>query len=450
MTRSHRSAPPNILIVLTDQQHTNTISAAGCPHVQTPSLDRLVCGGTRISQSYCTHPVCSPSRSSLFTGRMPTETGVWINGVRGGHIIPSIPNMGQWFSQNSDYEVVYAGKWHVPECHTYRIPGFRVISSGLDHRGDVSDTLVSRASEAFLRNRSSSRPFLLVVSLLQPHDICQWLQINTNDQTELRYPQIRAELPELPENWDFDPSEPESHMLLRERTQQSAAGQWGELQWRFYMWNYYRLVEMVDAEIGRILQALDDTNQTDDTLIVFTSDHGEGLAHHRMVRKDFLYDEAVRVPLVFSWPTHIDGGAVDDSHLVSGLDLMPTVCDFAGIEPPAGVKGISLRPLLEHRHVDEWREFVVADVSSRALTTGNPAHTGRMVRSQRYKYVKYYCDTIEQLFDIESDPGETVNLAQEPAYRGVVESHREMLRQWERSLEPAPHTREVSQLWRSV
>jgi choline-sulfatase len=447
-TRPPKKDRPNILFILTDQQHADTIRAAGCPHLQTPALDRLCAEGLRFRESYCSHPICSPSRSTLFTGRMPSETGVWLNGKAGGAVREDIPNLGQWFSGRSDYAAVYAGKWHVPECHTDRIPGFRVICSGTEHMGNVSDPIVARACEAYLREPRGARPFLLVASLIQPHDICQWLHLNIRNPAALRYPPLEAELPALPANFNFDPREPAAVAWLR-GIQQPALGAWTESQWRYYLWHYYRHVEMVDAEIARILQALDETGLADDTLVVLTSDHGEGLAHHQLVRKDFLYEAAAKVPLIARLPGEIPPGAADGEHLVSGLDILPTLCDFAGIPSPALTTARSLRPLLK-RETAPWRSALVVETSARAQSTGDARETGRMLRSQRYKYIRYFNDPQEQLFDLETDPGETQNLAATAGNEAVLAEHRRLLREWERQLEHAPTTMDLRNLWSTI
>ncbi len=127
---------------------------------------------------------------------------------------------------------------------------------------------------------------------------------------------------------------------------------------------------MVDAEIGRILKALDDSRQRDNTLVIFTGDHGEGLGHHRMVRKSTGYDEAAKVPLLISWPGELPKNKVDN-YLVSGLDMMPTICDFAGIKAPSGMKGKSLRTILEGQTVNK-SDFIALEMSS---------NLGQMIRT---------------------------------------------------------------------
>jgi len=379
--QSNRQKPKNILLILTDQQHIDTIAAGGCRNVRTPALDRLKTSGVSFTQSYSTNPVCSPARSCVFTGRTSSETGVFTNGRP---IRSNIPNLGHWFSQQTDYETFYAGKWHLPRTYTNNIPGFKVINTGIGGFGYLCDTVMSRSCEGFLKTRSKSKPFLLIASYMQPHDICEWLRLNMDNPNEMRYPQLAGELPELPDNFEFDENEPGA-IKKRRLGNEPFKGKWNKEQWRYYRWSYYRNIEHLDAEISRILQAIQDCGYSKDTMIVLTSDHGEGLAHHQMVRKNTLYDEAAKVPLLFSWPGHISENITDTTHPVSGLDIMPTLCDYAGIKPPKNIRGSSLRPILEGRPEPD-HNFIVTEVSS---------NTGRMVRTPSFKYITYKDDSVE-------------------------------------------------------
>lgn len=425
--------PRNILIIITDQQHIDTIAAGGCRHVQTPALDRLKSHGLSFSQSYTSNPVCSPARSSIFTGRTSSETGVYVNNLP---IRSDIANLGQWFSQETDYETVYAGKWHIPRGLTYNIPGFTVINTGIGGFGYLCDTLTSRACEGFLRNQPRTRPFLMVASFIQPHDICEWLRLNTYEPDKLLYPEITDELPELPDNFEFDKNEPA--MVSKSRlTRDPFIKGWSKQQWRYYLWSYYRHVEFVDAEIGRVLQAIEEPGYAKDTLIALTADHGEGLAHHQMVRKNTLYDEAAKVPLIFSWPGHILENKTDTNYLVSGLDIMPTLCDYAGISSPEKMRGISLRPLLEGKSTS-GRDFIVTEVSS---------NKGRMIRTEHYKYVTYKDNEVDQLFDMKNDSGETNNLAANSQYASIVAEHKKLLKDWEHRLDVPPNVPNTDAWW---
>jgi len=254
----------------------------------------------------------------------------------------------------------------------------------------------------------------------------------------LRYGELIGELPELPDNFVYDKNEPKNTKQKR-LGNEPFKGSWDKEHWRYYLWSYYRNIEYVDAEIGRVLKALEDCGYAKDTLIVLTSDHGEGLAHHQMVRKNTLYDEAARVPLLFSWPGHISENRTESFHLVSGLDIMPTLCDYAGIKPPKNMRGTSLRSILEGV-VFSWGRTLVTEVSS---------NTGRMVRTPRYKYITYKDDSVEQFFDMRTDPGETKNLAASSQYASVLAEHRKMLRDWESRLD-VPSSIPNANVWRTV
>ena len=406
---------PNFLFIITDQQGLDTLSAFGLKDIHTPNLDRLAGRGVSFLESHSTNPLCSPARSSMFTGRPTLETGVIIN----NRAIPeTMPNMGQWLRREG-YETIYTGKWHVPESYTVHIPGFEVIAGGINGQGGVCDAGVSRACQAYLRNRSAGdKPFLLVASFLQPHDVCQFVGMQGKSK-EMPYIDLVADrLPPMPANHGFDSPEPKK--VGRQRPD------WNEQQWRYYIWNYYRMVEMVDAEIGRILDALDESGLADNTVVIFTSDHGEGRGRHGLVTKNYLYDEAVKVPLIVSAPGQATN-VQDTTHLVSGVDILPTVCDFAGLKNPPKVRGRSLRPLLEGKS-PAWSEFVAAEVQV----------TGRMIRTGQYKYITYEGDPVEQLFDMKADPGETTNLAPDAKHASTLKDHQKLLADWKGGLDILP------------
>lgn len=425
---------PNVLFIITDQQHADTIQAGGCSHIRTPALDSLTRSGCRFAQCYSTNPLCSPARSSMFTGRPTSETGVYRNGrgIRAG-----MPTLGRWLAEHGGYESVYAGKWHLPHTHDRHIDGFKVISSGIGGQGNLGDASTSRACQAFLRNRHRSRPFFLVASFMQPHDICEWLRLNSDRKDRLRYPSLRDDLPPLPANFQYDAREPAAVKSRRAGNEGMRNG-WEDWEWSYYIWSYYRHVEMVDAEIGRVLQALHDTGCTQDTLVIFTADHGEGIACHQTTRKNSLYDEACRVPFIASWPGQVPEDTLDGHSIVSGLDITPTICDYAEVGIPEAVRGRSLRDALEGAPMQGAHDMTVSEVLN---------NSGRMVRTTDYKYVTYRDDPVEQLFDMRRDPGETRNLAADAAFAAEVRSHRKLLYDWERRLDVQPEVPEPD-TWR--
>lgn len=407
---------PNFALITCDQLLFNALSSYGCTSVRTPNIDRLVGQGVSFMGAHSTSPVCSPARSSWLTGRMPVETGVISNNRA---INSSVPTMGTWFRQNG-YETVYTGKHHLPYVYPAQLSGWTIMPNG-EAQGDLADPVTSCNCETYLRTRNGAAPFVLFAGLVQPHDICYYFLLNeTMVPADPPFPQLQGDLPQLPPNNRVIPREPkmlsESHFRARSFT---------DAQWRYYLYCYYRMIEMLDADVGRILDALEDTGHMHDTVIIFTSDHGEGAGRHSLVNKWYPYEESVKTPLVIRCPYQFQQGFRDERHLVSELDIMPTMCDFADIDPPPQMRGRSLRPLLEGRS-PEWRDFVAAEVQL----------VGRMIRTERYKYVKYPNDPVEQLFDMKADPWETENLFEQPRLADTLDAHRRLLREWEATLAP--------------
>jgi arylsulfatase A-like enzyme len=159
----------------------------------------------------------------------------------------------------------------------------------------------------------------------------------------------------------------------------------------------------------------------DNTLVVFTSDHGDMDSAHKLEHKSVLYEESVRVLFIMTYRRMIPEGRVDGTHLVSnGLDLLPTLCDYAGIEAPEGLHGRSLRPLAQGEDIKEWRDFVVTE-----------SQNARMLRTDRFKYCIYDSGRHpEQLIDMKNDPGEMKNLAEIPAFKSVLNRHRQLMKNW--------------------
>ncbi len=425
-SRSAASGPqrPNILFINVDQLGMEPIGAHGCTDVNTPNIDRLAGEGTTFRESHCADPICCPTRASWFTGRMSCEHAVVYNNTP---IRKDLPDLGRWL-RDRGYEAVHSGKWHVPGRS---LPNSFDIVYGEHWDGEYADESVVRAAEAYLRNRTSSDPFFLVVGLLQPHDCCYWAGPYGKPPANQPYPEIMDKLPALPPNFNYEMAEAQlakqqgSHRIGVKG--KSVTEDWSEETWRYYIWSYHRDVEMVDAVVGHMLEALEDSGCADNTIVIFGSDHGEGHGRHHRILKEYLYDEIVKVPLIYSCPGRLPENQQDTGHLVSGVDLVPTVCDFAGIEPPPDQRGRSLRPLLAGNRT-EWREFVAAECFI----------AGRMIRTPQFKYITYKGDPVEQLFDMKNDPWEVENLATESRHSSVIEDHRKLLAEWEATLKPAP------------
>ncbi len=435
---------PNIVFISVDHWNWDACSALGCEYVSTPNLDRLHANGVTFTRSYSADPICGPARSSWMTGRFTSETGQVFNRAE---VHRDLPDLGQILNADG-YLAVHCGKWHVGGRHVS--DSFHTLYVGRENPitasgGEIHDPCTTRAALAFLNAYEDTRPFFLHVAYVNPHDICEYLH-NREDGTiphGVQQGMLReTEVPPLPDNFSFDKRETLVHQVwlrgdspvIHPRIRRAMNG-WSQLQWRYYVWNYYRFVEKVDQEIGAVLDVLEHSPYKNDTLIVFSSDHGEGLARHQTYQKYSMYDESIRVPFTVACLGNglkLRKGSVDDEHMITGVDLLPTVCDYAQARLPY-VSGSSLRPLLVSGRSASWREYAYAESN----------YHGRMIVTRDFKYLTEYrpkahedfvppgpnADALglEQLFDLVNDPGETRNLACESRYSDVLGRHREML-----------------------
>jgi len=421
---------PNVLLIFTDQQTASAMSCAGNRWVNTPHMDALARDGVRFISAYCPAPVCGPSRGALVTGQPPHATGVIYNG---DPLREDLPTIGSAL-RKAGYYTAWTGKWHLPESFLRESKD----THGFHHRplakdvpwaalGDQTDFLTAMDAEFFLRWEAGKqpKPWFLGVSLHNPHDICYHVM-----EKGLEYAN-KDTFPPLPPNFEGDPDEPEALKLRRQNKtyghELAETKDWDRSRWRAYLHTYSHLTTQVDRAVGQVLKALDAGGWKDNTLVIFTSDHGEGCAAHRWASKLSLYEESANVPLVISYPGHLRAGTSES--LASLLDLLPTICDFASASAPAGLPGGSLRPALEGSGPID-REFVVCEL---AADKQRLEIHGRMVRSAGFKYCAFTPgDPSEQLFDMAADPGETRNLAADPSHRQTLQEHRRMLDEWRR------------------
>lgn len=422
---------PNIVLILTDQQSATMLSCTGNAYVNTPTLDSIANCGTRFERAYCTNPVCLPSRFSLLTGLMPSTIG-----LRANHLAGEIPDKIKRQSlghlvKKAGYEAVYAGKKHLPGM-SIEEAGFRTLTD--DERDQLATVTANFVS------MQQDKPFVLVASFINPHDIC-YLAIrdfaqadNEQEQTILAKRQrelatldealqlptgvseddfFATHCPPLPDNFAPQENEPEAigHLLASRPFRQKARAEYSDRQWRMHRWAYKRLTEMVDEQISVLWNALREGPHAENTVVIFTSDHGDMDAAHQLEHKTAFYDEAARIPLIISRVGADEYAGVNREHLVSnGLDIVPTICDLIGISPPITCRGKSLRPLIEGQAPTDWRDAVPLE-----------NEIGRMIVTDKYKYLRFDAGAnAEQLIDLQNDPGEMHNALADSEHQNLL------------------------------
>ena len=410
------------------------MACAGDRVAETPNLDRLAAEGTRFSNAYCTYPLCGPSRMSFMTGRHPHELGLWDNE---GHLGSDIPTFAHAFL-SAGYDTVLSGRMHFvgpDQRHGYaerlvsevaesaylaagwkleRVLGDLVDTPGMSLTGVIKsgpgrtgyhayDEAVTRATTRWLRDRSRGehdRPFLLTVGYTAPH--CPFVA-PPEDFRAYRDRITSSDLP--PPDGNLHPAN------AAKRTR------WGidppppvDAQWRSRV-AYYGLCTFLDRQIGTILTALADSGVTENTIVIYCSDHGEMLGEHGMWWKSTFYDGATRVPLIMSWPGRIPAGHVRVEN-VSLMDIGPTLLDLTDVDALPGASGSGFRQLLTGTDT-AWKDTAIAEHAERGSDV-----VCRMVRTGTWKF-NYYRGMQSELFHMQDDPGEATNLSGRPHYRDL-------------------------------
>ncbi|GHU98369.1 sulfatase [Bacteroidia bacterium] len=428
---------PNVLFIMTDQQSYNMVSALNrTPYFSTPNIDRLVRSGYTFANCAAAHPVSVPSRFALLTGESPAEYGIRINASPASHekeIMGLITQraMGVLFKK-AGYETYYGGKVHLPFANGKS--GKESLTSppteyGFDHVYTLDEReILARKSAAFFSEYKSDKPFLLFVSFINPHDICRVLNYCLSNKKATDYPGVESieTLDPLRDvmrskgdayyqtdrgvDLPFNYAATDRHPLNPTRYQ----SKYSDTDWRKYRWTYERLVELVDAEIGKVLNGLDKSKYRDNTIVIFTSDHGDMSGAHHMSGKNIFYEECLKIPFIFKGPG-IRKGVIDTSSPVcNGWDALPTMLDLAGIPVPPELKGISLRETLtKGTPVAQKRKYIHSETDNGFCIIED----GRYQYSRHEWTPKFGLDgDPEVLFDLQKDPGQLHNLTGDTDY----------------------------------
>ena len=461
------SKRPNVVLCISDQQRADTMPGDRQVPVSTPHLDWLAERGTLFRRAFCTTPMCSPARSSILTGLYPHATGLVANHQeraisREISLSPQVRILADYL-QEAGYACAYTGKWHLgtggdrrgftdfatragihdvdgPEQNGMlrfageagfelggKLTGNDVDRSTYDDRTQVGTSLLplafhpsardaAQAGQFIRRMRDRDQPFALVYSCHEPHPsfVCPAPFAGMYDPAAMPLPENRGDrsayrLMQQRNDWQLRPTRNFDEGDLRR------------------MWAYYAgAVSYVDHCLGLLLEALVDTDQFDDTLFIFTSDHGEMLGSHGMLMKgSVLFDELMRVPLLIRPPGNGMGGKVNDC-LVSHADLVPTVLSGCGVDAPEGLHGVDISAL-----VGAGRESVREGLAFQFYSSnwGERPTPLRGWRTERWKYVESPSGG-EEFYDLLEDPGETRNRIDDSEAGASIAAMRASLRAW--------------------
>jgi uncharacterized sulfatase len=435
---------PNVLLIMADDLNTD-LGTYGHPLVRTPNIDRLAARGLRFDRAYNQYPLCNPSRASLMTGLRPDTTRVYELQTQFRANVPDAVTLPQMF-RKSGYFAARVGK-----IYHYGVPG-GIGTSGLDDppswdtvvnpRGidkdeeplltnltpmralgsalafyvspskDEEQTDGKVASETIaMLEANRDRPFFIAAGFYRPH--CPYIAPKTYFEG---YPLERIRIPEAssadltrvpaaalftrPPNWDL-PADAQRHVIRA----------------------YYASISFLDANVGRVLDALERLKLRDNTIVVFMSDHGYNLGEHGQWMKQSLFERSARAPLIIAGPG-VSPRRGWSTRVVEYLDLYPTLAELAGLQGPATLEGRSLGPLLKNPEA-EWNHPAFTQVRRGASPN---FFMGYSVRTERWRYTEWDggAQGVE-LYDESSDPDELRNLAEDPARKDVMQDMKRLL-----------------------
>lgn len=435
---------PNILLIHADQHRFDCVGVNGHPLVQTPNIDRLAAEGINFTQAYTPTPVCVPARNSLMHGTWATRH---LSIANWDTEAPRPPETGlPTFSRvlrDAGYTLGCVGKWQV---HPTRSPLDYEFHTYVDEK----DYDTWRATQGFPPHPRPDRWFGALDPHVTPEDSrLGWGATHVIRQLEnavqnsqpffMRWDPGEPHLPHIvpepyfsmypPENiapWPSypDPLEGKPYIQAQQRRTWKLDN-WTWADWSQVVSRYLGQISLLDAQLGRVLATLDRLGLAENTLVVYTTDHGGLCGGHGMIDKHYvMYDDVVRVPLVARWPGQIAAGNVCDAFVTHGLDLAATFCDLAGATLPETFQGQSLAPLF-YGAQDNGRDSIFA------MYFGNQfgLYSQRMVRDRRWKYV-WNATAEDELYDLVTDPGEVTNLATDLACRSELVRLRHRIVAW--------------------
>ena len=455
--------PPNILLILADQHRYDCIGYSNEYPIHTPNIDKLACEGMWFTNAYTPIPVCCPARQSLLNGRRPETFGALWNYNNGLKVSTLQPTDYTWVRglKEHGYLTGHIGKWSISPEYNPNSFGFDDYISDreysdfrkqkypeikftngffgekdpvpLEHShthwlAEKTIQMIERFSDinscsndAQINNHekynNDSQPWLLSLDFSEPHLPCR----PSEPFAGMYEPSSIPKWPSFEDNFKNKPY-----------IQKQQLYSWGIENFTWNDWapvvaRYYAIISQLDDAIGRIINKLDSLGLADDTLVIYTADHGDMCGSHRMMDKHYvLYDDIVKVPLIARWPGVVKSGAVCSNFICHSLDIPPTMLDIVHIENKEFFQGNSLLPLLKGdgkgNSTNNLRQYAVSTYNGQQFGL----YTQRMIRTEKWKYIWNTTD-IDELYDLQEDPYELHNVIHETQYSGMVAELRYLL-----------------------
>ena len=453
---------PNILYVMTDDHTERELGCYGNRIISTPNMDRLAAEGTRFENSFCTNALCAPSRATVLTGAYSHVHGIYGNSEEADAVEtldPKIPTFPELLRQ-AGYQTGLVGKYHIrqaprgfdywcthPGQGEYFDPVFIEMGTEIQKQGYATDITTDLALD-YLERRNRDQPFCLVYQFKAPHRPFTPAPRHAELYSDIQIPK--------PASYDDDYATRRIAAQAEDmRFEISLADDYDDLpadldpeehrDWIYqrYTVDRYRAITGVDENLGRVLDYLDAADLSEDTLVIYTSDHGYFLGEHGWYDKRFMYEPSLRIPLLARYPRRGKAGHVA-RELVANIDFAATILDSAGIDAPATVQGRSLCPLLEGRSPNDWRQSTYYayyenswalhgrgdEAMAEPYRYFTPHRIGphRGVRTDRYKLIEYYGEgEYWEFFDLWEDPEELHNLYGDAEYAAQIAALKEDL-----------------------
>ncbi|MFC2124793.1 sulfatase [Bacteroidota bacterium] len=473
----------NILYIMSDDHAVQAVSSLGSRIIQTPNIDRLAKEGVRFENSFVTNSICAPSRAVLLTGKHSHINGVRDNRLRFDGTQLTFPKL----LQKAGYETAMVGKWHLKSKPTgfnhweilrgqgeYYNPFIISERDTTIIEGYVTD-IITDLGLNWLKDRTSDKPFCLLLHHKAPHR--NWMPSPNHHQL---FRDIDIPVPDtyfddydtrsaaaveqemeiathMRDGWDFkiNPDDPDiewddrqwkrQYSRMKEGPQHDAWDKYygpankvlkeanlegKELAlWKYqrYIKDYLKCIVSIDENVGRVLDYLDNTGLSANTLVVYTSDQGFYLGEHGWFDKRFMYEESLRMPLLMKYPEKIKAGSIINE-LVQNLDFAPTFLDLAGLNIPDEMQGKSLLPLMYGQAASEWRNSMYYHYYEYPGAHSVKKHYG--IRTDRYKLIHFYYDIDAwELYDLQEDPKELNNIIDDPENSKLIKELKNELSQ---------------------